>query len=86
MIAHQAELFPEPPEERAGVDAMTAPGTTAVEQTVETVPVAPEIPFDRLSDTVERRKKFSAPGAHLEQDALAAEIARKTREKFHLPE
>ena len=43
-------------------------------------------PFIRLDDTVERRKKFAAPGAHLEQDALAAKIARETREKFHLPD
>lgn len=48
--------------------------------------ISTDKPFVRIDDTVERRKKFSAPGAHLEQEALTAKIARETREKFHLPE
>jgi len=39
----------------------------------------PVKPVDRLTHTVERRKKFSAPGAHLEQEALAARISADER-------
>ncbi len=58
-------------------------GATTTAAQLEIVPLTANAYPDRLSQTVERRQKFSAPGAHIEQDALAARIRRETAEKFH---